>query len=54
MGGDFQHRLLAVAESKGRMNSATAECLIGLLDHNDACLRGRALDSLTAGGGAET
>ncbi len=51
--GDFQHRLLAVAASKGCMNSATAECLIGLLDHNDACLRGRALDSLTAGGGAE-
>ncbi len=51
--GDFQQRLLAVAASKGCMNSVISASLLGLLDHADACLSGRALDSLTASGNVE-
>jgi hypothetical protein len=51
--GDFQQRLLAVAAAKGHMTGAMAEKLINFLTHADACLRGRSLDSLTAGAGAE-
>jgi HEAT repeat protein len=47
---DFDMRLRAIVAAKHNHNAETWDALFGALDHPNACLAGRALDSIAVGG----
>lgn len=50
--GDFQVKILAIAAAKHHQTNEISELLLQYLDHPNAALAGRALDSLVTGFGA--
>ena len=48
---DFQNRILAIVAAKKHHSSAIWDHLFELLDHPNACVAGRALDTITTSGG---